>query len=401
MQTPHMAGAVALASLVYSFSFPIDAAAIPADALFLGENVGAPPRIKEFVMGSAVADLTLNTSDVPDTDIARIFGNTLANKIVLSALSVDAEVVLNQTGAIDAVSGSKGVTTVWGSLQGVNVEAVGLRTTVVGDANSDRVTALATASEVRAHLNDGNDFLDARLAKGPTLGDLGAGDDDAKGGVANDTLFGGAGNDTLQGGAGNDTLQGDAGKDTAVFAGKAIQYNWFSSSVGRTVSGLDGVDNLYGIEVLKFDGGTVDFTVGDPVFRFYNKGAGSHFFTEFEVERDVLLSNSAYAYEGPGFVAPNGVDPVYRFFNLVNGAQFLTANEGERKYVLENLPWFRAEGVAFHTNLKDGSGLDPIERFYNTKTGAHLYTGDKNEIAAVGQMAHFKHEGVAFYADLL
>ena len=67
-----------------------------------------------------------------------------------------------------------------------------------------------------------------------------------------DWLFGGAGNDTLNGGAGNDRLAGGDGTDTAVFSGLRSAYTWTPSNGGYQISGPDGVDQLFGVETLRF-----------------------------------------------------------------------------------------------------------------------------------------------------
>ncbi|WP_418024754.1 M10 family metallopeptidase C-terminal domain-containing protein [Paracoccus sp. TD-10] len=112
-----------------------------------------------------------------------------------------------------------------------------MRTTVVGTAGNDTLSAGHNGSDVFGHAGD--DLL---------LG--GPGDDNLQGGPGNDTLegrdgndliYGGNGNDSLVGGAGADTLYGDAGHDT--LAGHAGDDQLFG---GDLLFGGNGNDSLVG-----------------------------------------------------------------------------------------------------------------------------------------------------------
>src|SRR5262249_34674314 len=83
------------------------------------------------------------------------------------------------------------------------------------------------------------------------------------GGSGNDTLQGTAGNDYLVGGPGNDVLQGGDGTDTAVFSGPRSAYSIAAAGNHQTVTGPDGTDNLFDVELLRF-ADTPDST--PPVF---------------------------------------------------------------------------------------------------------------------------------------
>ena len=90
------------------------------------------------------------------------------------------------------------------------------------------------------------------------------GNDEINGASFNDTLYGGEGNDILRGGSENDLLDGGAGDDvldggdevdTAVFsvnfADAAIRIdNIFTKAL--TVTSADGVDTVFGVEILRF-----------------------------------------------------------------------------------------------------------------------------------------------------
>jgi len=74
-------------------------------------------------------------------------------------------------------------------------------------------------------------------------------------GLAN-RLEGGAGHDTLVGGAGDDVLLGGSGTDTAQFNGELADYRLLAlSAEDYRLVGLDGADQLSGVESLVFEGG--------------------------------------------------------------------------------------------------------------------------------------------------
>jgi hypothetical protein len=86
------------------------------------------------------------------------------------------------------------------------------------------------------------------------------GDDIIVAGAGMDKLFGGSGNDQLEGDAGDDWLDGGTDVDTAVYAGASTAYNLsYDALTGITTvsdsSGLEGVDSLLGVELLKFSNG--------------------------------------------------------------------------------------------------------------------------------------------------
>ncbi|MBN42891.1 MAG: hypothetical protein CL573_05315, partial [Alphaproteobacteria bacterium] len=77
----------------------------------------------------------------------------------------------------------------------------------------------------------------------------------------NDLLEGHAGDDQLFGGAGNDILIGGYGEDTAVYVGARSNYAVLTQSSGTTIvydkSGVDGIDEVSGVEKLVFADQTV------------------------------------------------------------------------------------------------------------------------------------------------
>lgn len=126
--------------------------------------------------------------------------------------------------------------------------------------------AAGTSYELRASalaLDDHADLPSSATPLVPTTGSgagvslIGtAGADQLVGGAGNDILSGLAGTDTLQGGGGDDDLDGGSGIDTAVLAGPRsaaiLAHTGLASWVVTDSSGANGVDNLVGVERLRF-----------------------------------------------------------------------------------------------------------------------------------------------------
>lgn len=99
------------------------------------------------------------------------------------------------------------------------------------------------------------------------------GNDAIHGGAGWDRLYGGAGNDLLAGGADSDVLYGGDGVDTASIA--ALRRQETTSALnggGMRVSGPEGVDELYGVEAIRFTDGALYFgadSFGAGVHRLY------------------------------------------------------------------------------------------------------------------------------------
>jgi hypothetical protein len=111
-----------------------------------------------------------------------------------------------------------------------------------------------------------------------------------------------------------------------------------------------------------------------------------------------------YAYEGPVYWAylyddpadPQDI-PLYRFYNKLNGTHFYTISAEEKAFVEANYRrTYTYEGVAYAVSQQG----KPVYRFYNKKNGSHFYTISLEEKAHVEATWPdvFTYEGVAFYA---
>ena len=141
-----------------------------------------------------------------------------------------------------------------------------------------------------------------------------------------------------------------------------------------------------------------------PVYRFYNKANGSHFYTASTAERDTVKVkySATYQYEGPAYsLNPSNSansEPLYRFYNKVNGSHFYTASVTERDAVIAKWPaTYAYEGSAYKVSLTPVG--TPMYRFYNKANGSHFYTASAAERDTVkATLGHvFRYEGSAFY----
>jgi hypothetical protein len=145
------------------------------------------------------------------------------------------------------------------------------------------------------------------------------------------------------------------------------------------------------------------------VHRFFNPSVGGHLFTADAAEANIVGGLSNFQSEGVGFAAisrsdeeVNGSLPVYRFYNPGLGSHFFTASELEKEHVL-TLENYLFEGVGFRAFDIDTSATTPVHRFFNPNTGGHFFTASDDEKTVVMDNNQFRYEGETFFAfvDLL
>jgi hypothetical protein len=142
-----------------------------------------------------------------------------------------------------------------------------------------------------------------------------------------------------------------------------------------------------------------------PVYRFYRRSSGTHFYTASEAEKYTILKKLAktYALEGVAYSldasATNMTTPLYRFYNKKTGTHFYTASQTERDSVVAKLSGtFKLEGVAYNVS-SEPTASTPVYRFFNKKTGTHFYTASQTEKESVVAKLSgtYRFEGIAFY----
>ena len=156
------------------------------------------------------------------------------------------------------------------------------------------------------------------------------------------------------------------------------------------------------------------------VHRFYQYEQGFHFYTSDDNEKQHIIERSeigelqynfenvAYSVLGSDTDALTGAKiegalPVYRFFNRDTGAHFYTMSESEKNNIIDNLSNYNFENIAYYAFESPPENLEtvPLYRMLNTQSGSHLFTADRNEFNVINQnLPHFQvegNEGVTFY----
>ncbi len=97
-------------------------------------------------------------------------------------------------------------------------------------------------------------------------------------------------------------------------------------------------------------------TNSQPLYRFYNRVSASHFYTASAAEADHVIATwpHIFTYEGPSYnvsLAPSTPFdmPVYRFYNKRNGSHFYTASVVEADHVIATWPdVYHYDGIAYY-----------------------------------------------------
>jgi hypothetical protein len=128
--------------------------------------------------------------------------------------------------------------------------------------------------------------------------------------------------------------------------------HFFTSSAEEADSVIARYANVFRYEGIAYYTNPANNT--QPLYRFYNRVSGSHFYTASADEAANILArwSNVFTLDGqtyavnPGPV-PNSI-PVFRFFNKTNGSHFYTASAGEADMVIANWPHvYVYEGPAF------------------------------------------------------
>lgn len=145
-------------------------------------------------------------------------------------------------------------------------------------------------------------------------------------------------------------------------------------------------------------------TIGNPVYRFFDKIYGSQFLTSSSSERDTIISTRPdLSYEGVGLQAATTADakasPVYRFFDTHYGTHFYTANAGERDTIQSTRTDLTYEGTGFSEYLAQQANSTAVYRFFDSNRGTHFFTANATERATIiTTRSDLIPEGIAFYA---
>jgi len=143
------------------------------------------------------------------------------------------------------------------------------------------------------------------------------------------------------------------------------------------------------------------------IYRFFNKIKGNHFYTKNATEKNNIITtlSNEWNYEGVAYKAYDysvsaNILPLYRFWNKKTGFHFYTQNEGEKNNLINNLSdTWNYEGVAYYAYSTNQPGSIPLYRFFNKIKGNHFYTKnatEKNNIIAT-LSNEWNYEGEAWY----
>jgi len=142
------------------------------------------------------------------------------------------------------------------------------------------------------------------------------------------------------------------------------------------------------------------------IYRFFNKMKGNHFYTKNKSEKNNIRNTlqNEWNYEGVAYKAYDSADanilPLYRFWNKKTGFHFYTQNEGEKNNLINNLSdTWNYEGVAYYAYSTNQPGSIPLYRFFNKIKGNHFYTKnatEKNNIITT-LSNEWNYEGEAWY----
>jgi len=161
------------------------------------------------------------------------------------------------------------------------------------------------------------------------------------------------------------------------------------------------------------------------VYRFYNTRDKAFFYTNSKDERDMIIRESTdatfnpsnglwpYFYQGTTFEEAHSLEgkiPVFRFYNKETGHHFFTTSLAERDMVIKESTdpnygspglWpFSGEGVGFYAYADKTSDQQiPVYRFYSPSLNRHFFTADANEVLNIILTGVWVDEGIGFYAE--
>lgn len=132
------------------------------------------------------------------------------------------------------------------------------------------------------------------------------------------------------------------------------------------------------------------------VYRFYIRPTNSHFYTSSLHEREVLLKDSRFLYEGVEFLSSssNTTSPVYRLYSSYYGEHLFTSSLPEKDALARNSRW-NYEGIAFYANTVG----QPVYRMYSNSMNRHFWTTNIAERDNLVNEGLFTNEGVAWYEN--
>lgn len=140
------------------------------------------------------------------------------------------------------------------------------------------------------------------------------------------------------------------------------------------------------------------------VFRFYNAGNGTHFYTDSIAEMKHVKATwpHIFTYEGVAYRTDPTTETqaLYRFYNQVSRSHFYTASLTEANHIKATWPHiFTYDGPTYKVSPVPMGGKIPVYRFFNRNNGSHFFTASAAESNYVkASLAHvYTYEGPAFW----
>lgn len=150
-------------------------------------------------------------------------------------------------------------------------------------------------------------------------------------------------------------------------------------------------------------GGYPMYGPAGSVFRFFNQGTGTHFYTSNTSEMLSVHSQmgAIFGYEGIAYAVnpanPANSVPLYRFYRASTGTHLYTADAAEMARIRDTMgSIYHLDGVAYRVSMTTGT---PVCRFFSPSKGVHFYSADPKEIASVRASPNgiWNYEGPAYY----
>jgi hypothetical protein len=169
-----------------------------------------------------------------------------------------------------------------------------------------------------------------------------------------------------------------------------VRGEWWDSASDRasaTILDLQPGDVRTDVSGVLRNGDAAD-PLPKPIYRFWSREFGGHFYTASSAERDRVIAQwpSIWNYEGARFDAfttpARGTVPLYRFWSVAYRGHFYTTDPVERARVsaLWSDVW-QDEGVAYYVYPPTSTIADtvPVARFWSPILSHHFYTADRTE----------------------
>jgi hypothetical protein len=160
----------------------------------------------------------------------------------------------------------------------------------------------------------------------------------------------------------------------------------------------------------------------DSVYRFFNTRDKAFFYTNSKEESNLILEKSKnsnspseewpYVFQGTTFESAHshsGAAPLYRFYNRDTGHHFFTVSKAEADAVRAKAAsgeWpFNYEGTAFNVYANDPTpntkGQEiAVHRFYSSQLNRHFYTASDTEVAEIKLTGQWAYEGIGFWGEI-